>query len=107
MTDFEHYMGIEPMLLSEAVVRRCSVKKLFLKIPQHLQENICARVSFLIKLQASIVRSSRLEVFFKEGFLKNSTKSTGKLLRQSLFFDKVADLRHKCFPVKFLITPFS
>ena len=35
----------------EEVVRRCSVKKAFLKIWQNSQENICARVSFLIKLQ--------------------------------------------------------
>ena len=37
----------------EAVVRRCSVKKVFLKISQNSQENTCAKVSFLIKLQAS------------------------------------------------------
>ena len=30
-----------------------STKKMFLKILQNLQENTCARVSFLIKLQAS------------------------------------------------------
>ena len=36
---------------AEAVVRRCSVKKVFLKISQNSQENTCARVSFLIKLQ--------------------------------------------------------
>ena len=42
----------EPVL-SEAVARRCSVKKVFLKIPQNSQENTCARVSYLIKLQAS------------------------------------------------------
>ena len=29
-----------------------SVKKVFLEISQNLQENTCARVSFLIKLQA-------------------------------------------------------
>ena len=28
-------------------------KKVFLKIPQNSQENTCARVSFLMKLQAS------------------------------------------------------
>ena len=38
---------------SEAVVRSCSVKKVFLKMLQNSQENTCARVSFLIKLQAS------------------------------------------------------
>ena len=37
----------------EAVVRRCSVKNLFLEILQNSQENTCARVSFLTKLQAS------------------------------------------------------
>ena len=36
----------------EAVAKRCSVKKVFLKISQNSQENTCARVSFLIKLQA-------------------------------------------------------
>ena len=35
----------------EAVARRCSVKKVFLDISQNSQENACARVSFLIKLQ--------------------------------------------------------
>ena len=34
---------------SEAVVRRCSVKKAFLEILQNSQGNICARVSFLKK----------------------------------------------------------
>ena len=37
----------------EVVVRRCSVKKVFLEISQNPQENTRARVSFLIKLQAS------------------------------------------------------
>ena len=37
--------------MSEAVTQSSSVKKVFLKIAQHLQENTCARVSFLIKLQ--------------------------------------------------------
>ena len=38
---------------AEAVVQRCSVKKVFLEISQNSQKNTCARVSFLIKLQAS------------------------------------------------------
>ena len=33
----------------EAVVQRCSAKKVFLEISQNSQENTCARVSFLIK----------------------------------------------------------
>ena len=36
----------------ESVLRRCSVKKTFLKILQNSLENTCARVSFLIKLTA-------------------------------------------------------
>ena len=38
-------------IFTEAVTRRCPVKKVFLKIPQNSQENTCARVSFLIKLK--------------------------------------------------------
>ena len=38
---------------TEAVVQRCSVKKVFLEISQNWQENTCAWVSFLIKLQGS------------------------------------------------------
>ena len=37
----------------EALVLRCSVKKMFLEISQNSQENTCARVFFLIKLQGS------------------------------------------------------
>ena len=38
---------------TEAVVQRCSVKKVFLEISQNSQENTWARDYFLIKLQAS------------------------------------------------------
>ena len=67
----------------------------------------------------SILRSSRPEVFYKRGALKNFAKFTVKHLCQSLFFNKVAGLRsatllkkslwHRRFPVnfaKFLTTPF-
>ena len=40
-------------LINESVVRRCSVKKMLLKLSQNSQENTCAGVSFLIRLQAS------------------------------------------------------
>ena len=39
------------IIASEAVAQKCSVIKVFLKILQNSQENTCARVSFLIKLQ--------------------------------------------------------
>ena len=54
-------------------------------------------------------RRSRPEVFSKKGVLRNFTKFTRKYLCQSLFFNKVAGLWHRCFPVhfvKFLRTPF-
>ena len=40
-------------LSTEAVVQRCSVKRVFLEIWQNSQENTCARVFFLRKLQAA------------------------------------------------------
>ena len=52
--------GIEEMILPntadwivfpDAVVRKCSVKKVFLEIWQNSQENTCARGSFFKKLQ--------------------------------------------------------
>ena len=52
--------------------RRCSIKKVFLKISQNTQENICARVYFLIKLNASacnfIMKESLVQVFSSEFF---------------------------------------
>ena len=39
----------ETKMLSEAVVQRCSVKKVFLDILQNSQENTCAKVSFFNK----------------------------------------------------------
>ena len=42
------------ILFTEAVARRCSVKKVLLKILQNSQKNTCARVSFLMKLQTSL-----------------------------------------------------
>ena len=42
----------QSMLKIEAVFEWCSVKIVFLEISQNSQENTCATVSFLIKLQA-------------------------------------------------------
>ena len=39
-------------LIIEAVFQTCSVKKVFLEMSQHSQENTCARASLLKKLQA-------------------------------------------------------
>ena len=77
----------------------------FLEISQNSQQNTC--------------RSNHLKCSMKKVILRNFTKFKGKHLCQSLFFNKVADLRPatsikkrlwcRCFPVtftKFLRTPF-
>ena len=51
---------------TEAVAQRCSVKKVFLEISQNSLENTCARVSFLIKLQACIKKETLPQVFSSE-----------------------------------------
>ena len=45
-------MSVKIQKFIEAVAQRCSVRKMFLEILQDSQENTCARVSFLVKLQA-------------------------------------------------------
>ena len=48
-----HYILEGIFQMPEAIARRSSVKKVFLKIFQNSQENTCARVSFLIKSQVT------------------------------------------------------
>ena len=47
---------LQEQLYTEAVVQSCSVKKVSSEISQNSQENTCARVSFLITLQASVLQ---------------------------------------------------
>ena len=51
----------------EAVARRCSLKKVILKISQ---ENICARASFLIKRPATLLKKSLWHRYFPVNFVK-------------------------------------
>ena len=46
----------------EAVVRRCSVKEVLLKMLQNSQENTCVRVCSLIKLQPKTWNVTKKEV---------------------------------------------
>ena len=57
---------------TEVVAWRCSVKKMFLNILQNSQENTCARVSFLIKLQTSGFDSESTFWIQKVLFKKNN-----------------------------------
>ena len=53
---------------TEVVVRMCSWKKVFLQILQNSQENTCARVSFLIKLQAQTSNFNKKETLAQVHF---------------------------------------
>ena len=54
------------MEYSEAVIRRCPAKKVFLEILQNLQENICVSVSFLIKLQSpGFTKKETYELYYE------------------------------------------
>ena len=80
--------------------KRCSCQKngLFCVMDRvQCQGEECSNES-----KSSIIGSSRPEVFCKKSVLRNFTKFTGKHLCQSLFFNKVAGLRHRCFPVNFV-----
>ena len=57
---------------SEAVVRRCSAKKVFFEISQNSQENACFRDSFLIKLQANFIKKEPLAQVFSCKFCEIS-----------------------------------
>ena len=48
-------------VITEVVDRKCFVKKVLVEFLQNLQENTCARVSFLIKLQAQACNFIRKE----------------------------------------------
>ena len=53
----------------EAVVERCSVRKVFLEISQNSQEKTCARSYFLINLQATALLSCEFCEISKNTFL--------------------------------------
>ena len=53
MIEISICFNLLPSRSIEAVAQICSVKKVFWEIWQNSQENTCARVSILTKLQAS------------------------------------------------------
>ena len=56
----------------EAVVLRCSVKKVLLEISQNSQENTCARDSFLINLHLNFIEKESLAQVFSCEFCEIS-----------------------------------
>ena len=53
-----------PNKVIEAVAQNCCAKAFFLKVSQNSQENTCARVSFIIKLQVSSWKKRLLHMCF-------------------------------------------
>ena len=76
MISFDHVCYDQPEaylgLCEEAVAQTCSVKKVFLEISQNSQENTCAAVSFLIKLEAAcnFIKKETLAQVFSIEFCK-------------------------------------
>ena len=66
---------------AEAVVQRGSVKKVFFEILENPQENTCARVSFLIKLQAGACKFIK-----KETVAQVSSCEFCKISRNTFFY---------------------
>ena len=64
--------------------QRCSLKKLFSEISQNSQEKICARVSFLINLQAqacNFIKKETMALVFSCEFWEISKKTFFKEYR--------------------------
>ena len=55
----------------EAVVRRCSVKKLFLRILENYQENTCTEVSFYQGYRSPVLSCELCEIFKNTYFVKH------------------------------------
>ena len=73
--------------------RRCSVKKVFLKLSQNSQETPCARVSFLIKLQAS----SKIVHFAKTITVNFAKFSSAPFLKEHLPWLLLPFFSNTCF----------
>ena len=55
----------------EAVLRRCSVKKLFLRISENSQENTCTEVSFYQSYRSPVLSCEFCEIFKNTYFVKD------------------------------------
>ena len=87
-------------LTSEAVMQRCSVKKVFLEIQQNSKENTCARVSFFVNLHVST-----LQLYFikKETPTQVIPVNFAKFLRTPLV---AASVTYRNILINFIVTLF-
>ena len=100
------------IIVTEAVVQRCSVKMVFLEISQDSQENTCARdsdlINFIKKESLAQVFSSEFCEIFRNTFLQNT--SGGCFWRvsssqQKLRLPSLQELGSPCW-IYFCITSF-
>ena len=90
---------------------RYSIKKIFWKISQNSQENTCARVSLLIKLQASGLFSCKSCEIYKNIFFKEHLWATNSIryfvLLHFLGLACFAQLNSKSISINFLMEYFK
>ena len=73
---------------TEAVIRNCSIRKVFIKISQNSQENTCARVTFLIKCikketLAEVFSCEFCETFKNTSFYRATLVAASNIMKQS------------------------
>ena len=81
MTKRSHYVETT-VLISRSCLRRCSMKKVFLKLSQNSKKNTCTRASFLIKLQ---IEACKKRDFGTDVFLWILWNFVGKLFFRTFF----------------------
>ena len=82
----ETHTGKTFFMFAEAATRGILQKKVFLEISQNSHENTCARVSFLIKLQASGLRCVQSMQVSEMLTLTRPNNTTYETLSENLFF---------------------
>ena len=65
------------------------------------QRNCTLHVKFYSRVESSLGRNIRLEMFCKRGVLKNVATLTGKHLCWNLFLIKLHALQHRFYPMNF------
>ena len=89
-SSFACLMGYFPGSCSGAIKSR---------VPRCIWFGSCRSNSSCLTNQRPWFRSNHQRCSIKTGVLKNFAKFMGKHLCQSLFFNKVVGLRHRCFPM--------
>ena len=88
---------------TEAVVQRCSVKRVFLEISQNSQENTCARVSFLIKLQAEVFNFIKKETLAQVFSCEFCEISKNTFFHRTPLAAASGNVKYKCLKLSSLL----